>query len=111
MQSVVESQILDDLASKHLERATHILESGPQQCVADAICDALGELSDPWILSMGSDAEHRIVAGDRLDQPRDICGIVLAIAVHRDDQVSSCGSEARLECSALTAAWHQGQHP
>ena len=100
MQLAVEWQAAYDLSAVGLEAAVHVVEPQPREPSRDAVEDPREQPSRPRI------AAPRLPAGDQVEalvefreQTRDLCRIVLEVAVDRDDDIAlglrKPGSERR----------------
>ena len=84
MQFAIELQILDHLTPVGFERRSKIMEIDTADFREQPIRDAARQLPrEPRIAALVTPAAHHIESFIQLrDEPRDLCRIVLEIAIH-----------------------------
>ncbi len=102
VQLAVQPQAVDDLGAVRLQAAVHVVQADAGERARDAVEDAREEPARERV------APVRLPAGDQVEalvelreQPRDLGGIVLQVAVDRDDGVAACLVEAGHERGGL----------
>src|SRR6185369_12081811 len=104
MQLSVELQLFDHLATISLECRPEVMQLQTTQFRHQPICDAAGKSSrDPSILPLITPAADNVVAfAEFRDECRDLGGIVLEIAVHRNDDFTAREVEPSLQSGSLS---------
>ena len=109
----VEADLLDDLAPVGLEGAAVIVERHVEQRRDQPVGDYRGQpAAERVVPPRHPPAGDDIVAlGELGEEPRDVGRIVLAVAVHRDDDVTGAVPDRRHQGCGLAIVARQMQHP
>jgi len=79
---------LDRFAPVRVEGATEVRDRNTREAAQHAVDHTRGQGAADGVLAPAPASARNVVAGlDRLDEPGDVLGLVLEVAVHRDDDV------------------------
>ena len=98
MELAVELHPVDDLGAVRLEPAVHVVEAHAGDLAGDGVEDLRGDAARDRIAPLGLPARDEVVALVELrEQPRDLGGVVLEVAVNCHDDVACGLGEAGVE--------------
>ena len=93
---------LDGVATVRVECAPEVRDVHACKAAEHPVDHARRQGTADRVLARAAAAACDVVAGlDRLDEPRDVFGLVLQIAVHRHHHIAASARQARVHCRVL----------
>jgi hypothetical protein len=100
------------IAAQDFEGAAGVSHAVPRKARADAVGEARGEPLGEGIFARGSVAAHQVVSLAQLgEQFWNVSGVVLAVAVHEDEDIPDGGVNACVHRAALAGVFGKFNHP
>lgn len=87
---------VDDFAAEHAQLAAAIVQAVVEQAAPDGVAESRDQPADGRVVAIDAPAtgEIKCAGGDGRVERGEIAGIVLAIAVHGEDQIAARGAQA-----------------